>query len=784
MISFKDTMIFDPEKRNREWAQEYVTYLRMNATCFVNATEAAKSRTYLLSEQDMANVRSLFGDPKKANVQFAPTMVMDKIRNVLTAELKAAGISITTNAIDPSANNDRKKDRELLENRNDMEAFLTSMRSSINMPGFNLKNEVDENGDSHFKGNIDKFDEMGLDSNQPEDLDFFFTTHYRLLAEIEAEKPINHVLRASEAHRMIPLWLDDILAVRAVAARVYVNTTSGATELFRIMPEAVKGIWGNRLDGKDATAILHEENISVAKFLQRVGDDFDYRTDMEDLLYAVNYCSKTDLQFIPNDTGGAIYNRANMTYVSGYNFLQYQLTLGYVEWKSINGKAYKATNKNYHGNVKVHQRSLGGEGAPDSTYKRIINYDEVTEKAYYIIKSNTAQKMYCWGPLEYVQLEGGNDELSNFSFCLSKGVGKSAVQIALPQLNIIDKMEAKFESILNKVRPPGRGFHYGALKSITEKLIGSGNTKQDVTDTVKMFIENNFELYDSVVIGGNAVGGTAQPNYDIPNDKIYGAFQFFDNGINRQEARIRDKLGITPLRDGSTMQPRDVYGLQMESLQSSKNATQYMSDLLMEMMVDVGQKIVYYTQAIVNFRTVNEKPYKYLLQALGEQTVADIKSLGKVALHRFSIFVEPFNAAYDKQMLQADAQLAFQQAQITYEQLLLIRSIESPKVASRVLAYEKQKTEKKAMAAEQQKSDMQLQVANQKHANDMELQQLKNAGDLAAKNAEGEWYFKAHNAIAQATIDKQELKSNADSDKIEQKKNADLEKINASKGSD
>src|SRR5207244_865370 len=174
--------------------------------------------------------------------------MMEKYRNILIAERDKAGVKVGLNSIDPTVvEADKKHDRDLLANRKTIEAAISTLNAKIGEPPFKVKKEL-------FKGNIDQFDEIGLNDEEDEDLNYFFATFWRLLQEIKGELPLNHFFLHNKVAGNITKWCNDILAKKAIAGQVYLNQQSGAVDIKYLAPEQVRVIWGENQDFSDAQA--------------------------------------------------------------------------------------------------------------------------------------------------------------------------------------------------------------------------------------------------------------------------------------------------------------------------------------------------------------------------------------------------------------------------------------------------------------------------------------------------------------------------------------------------
>lgn len=777
MVSLREYFEFDPAKKTLQWATEMVTNFRFHMDFLVNPTDAKENMEYLLGQQSLKFVEDLFKDPSQTGIQFIPLKVFDKIRKILISEMENAGIDVGIQCVDPTASADKKKDRQLLAQKNFIEAHLTALQQGIGLPPYSINN-AKKDGRPVFKGNVDRFDEMGLNVNNEDDLEFFFKVNHRLRHEIKGEILIRNLIKYNELGRSIPKFMNDILSKNAIALRVNVNEMTGAIDAKYLAPETVKVVLGRREDGKDARAKSYEQTMSVGDALALFGDEFNFQTDMEDLLRAVSYSSQVEFTGVTAD--GNIRRRDGKLCSIQSFMQQYNVTVGYIEWKTVNATGFKITKSNFHDNPNmIRVNTADDAGSENSKYTRQTFYNEVTYKAYYLSFSPTAQKLYKCGPLPYQTREGSQDEISGFSIIHYKDIGESAVSIGKYFVNLLEKAIKKMDWMMNKAKPPGRAYFYEGLVDLAEKLFDVGNNYEKVNDLIKMFVTNNYELWTLPKDdNGNNIGGSGQANYDIKNGISEACMEFWKIG-QELEAKILDQFGMSPLRQAYAPNPRDGYQLQMESLQASRTATQYANRMCMYLFNDMGTIMLSNAQDIIRYREKNSRPYKFLIDLLGYETVDDIDDLQDICFHRYGLFVESLNIMFDRKELMIEANMAFQNKEITYEQLLLIRTIESPKLIMYVIAYAKRKTLRENEQVAQQQSDRIIQQQKVDSDAKLQLEQMKGQNELANTNAEGEWLFKSTKITADTNLEIAKMKLDSKPAEIAAKKDANIEEHEA-----
>lgn len=773
MITQQEYFEIDPRKKNEQWADKMIAHHRQQWGHLVDQKRAKEGMQYILSKHDLKNVISMFESPDETGINFVPIAIMEKIRNIVVAERNKAGVFINLNAIDPSARKEKDADYQLLKNRRDIERTMTGLDKQMGLPEYKLSNEKKLSGKSAFNGNIGDFDELQLDDSEGYHIDYFFKTHYKLMHEIRGQEVLNYFVKFNDLKSNIDYWCNDILAKKAIAMRMFVNEISGAIE-YKYMPsEKIKLVPGKRKDGKDAECIGYEDTMKVGDWIKLVGNSFDWNTEADFLVRAVNSNNALEITGVMDDvTGNYSFGNSSGTTCSYSAFMQYNVSFGYMEFKSIDANSYKV-GKNFHGNKALKPINPNRQLSNDTVYAKESFYNEVTYKSYFLVLSPSTHRLYKFGKLFHQAIEGSEDEYSNFSIIIRQQEGPTVAEIAAPFIEIAQEAFYKFKWMIRKAKPKGRVFAYESIVKVATKMIGTGNKAADVHQVIKMFEDGINELYSYPEIDGKAMGGGSAPNFDKMNGLDPTAMKFseiIDWAVNQ----ISDKLGINSIREAYSPSPNDGYKLQMQTLQQSRNATDYISQMIMSVLENCGKNTLNITQDIIRYK--GSIAYDFLKKAVGEETLRDLEDLKGFAFHRYGIFIDTFNNDIERQEIKAATMDAWGKGEITYETMLMVNGIDDPKKAGLVLSFEKWRKDKEKQKEIQQQQQNLLQIEQQKHQLEMERIVTKGKLEIEKANVEGKWYFEAHKSGSDAKILSQQMRNENEPEKIHLRTEGEIEK--------
>lgn len=396
MIFFDQYFETDPAKKNAEWADNCVTHFRTYWKPLIGADEAAAGMNIILSRYNMDGIRKMFKDPKKLAMEFLSIAIMEKIRNMLIGEAMQAGISVNVNCLDP-VQEEKKKDESLLANRSQIEAVMSHLQQSIGLPEYKMKSE-DKNGKSPFSGNIDMFDDLGLNSDDGTERGYFMRAWHRLKHEMDAQEIVNALLAVNEFEDNIENWINDILGKKVIACQSFVNEMTGAYEIKRLIPEDVHLIPGKRADGGDAICKGYMEVGSVGDIIKRMGNSFSMDAEWRYLVNAVNFHNNTSYNGLwdGRDRLYSFGDGRNCIHIN--DFMAFKIQIGYIEWKSYDQTVFKA-GIDYNGNLRYYMR--GADFVPDegTGFTREEWYNEKTFKSFFFSSGSNTQRLFKFGKL-------------------------------------------------------------------------------------------------------------------------------------------------------------------------------------------------------------------------------------------------------------------------------------------------------------------------------------------------------------------------------------------------
>lgn len=799
MFPLKNWFEADRSKHDSNWFNDLTRFIRWQMKPLISSDEAAMGMDYMLGRQDMSYVTNLFLNPTNLNIDnkaqpgalsnrfgeairphenhqeflqaemqgigFRPLPLMEKLRNIIVSEQKKMGIVVNVRAEDPTSTEDRRNDKALVKHHHKIQNFLSYIYTSIGQTPVSMDNVQSRFGEKPDAGNTQDFHAMGLNPMDPSDVDFFFKHFHKLDQEIAAQDPIDYFMSYNQVLDKMENWANDCIAKKALAAKVYVSEVNGAVTYEYVAPESIFIYGGGRRkDFNDANAKVYEQKCTVRQMIDIIGNSFDIEKEWDRLLVAISFTNGVEFTDIKTSYRGCCSAGNNESFefrsngVSyGYNqFMDFKVTLGYIECNS--------QVENYKADTEKEKTAFHQNNQPKEKYQSQARYETPMYKAYYLAVSAVDQILFDFGLMPYQDIEGYNDWCSNFSIITWKEIGDPISIVCKPFLDLINEAWYKFKYEIRRAKPRGTDYNYDSLVTIAMDMIPDTNvTKENkINKVIQMFDRSPNNVWTFPMIDGKPVMLTNnQLNIDKPNGLTPQALDWWKIVLDTWD-KMMDFVGIAPLRQGDPGGPRDSMNNQFKALEYSEASTYYIPDMLTYCIQQLAQKTTFYVQDIITYKTVDTMAYRFLVDAVGQETLDKLETLGKNALHRFGIFIESLNQTALRTKLEAVLVEAVKNKSITTGEYLLMQDIKSPKKAFEIFAYFEQRNKRLAQKAimdqqkQQQDAAMSLEQMRQK------TETIKGSYSVQVAQIQANAQIQNHLINQKGGLDKQILKQNGD----------------------
>lgn len=777
----------DPKKMTPEWATQVLMYRRRYWQRVVSDTDYATLKAYVLTLQGTENIKKHFDDQEFIdNNPILPLPFFEKPKNIIIDKLKKSGIRPYLTATDPTAVMLKDKDRFLLENRRVIESTVNQNRSKLGLAPFKVEKKM-------FNGNIEDFDKMKLDDQNPSDIDFFFKTFYKLNVEAYGQVLVNSYMELNKVEDEITRFAIDILSVKCICKQDYISPLTGQIKSVYLQPSQVYAIFGRNRDATDASVRGWEMQITVEEMLNQLGDAFSFEKHWPWLIRSINYGSGQVFDgFIRNGITYSLEPVSNkdvkeqtsaeplaerpLVLLSWDNSYNYKVYFGYAEWDQMVSDVRKVS-------------TITGQRFPadfdfqpteKSTYTREERRYFKTLCTYYLPFGAEQAYLFGFGDLYHMLTEGQYDEYSKGSISIIREEGLSAAMVARPYIELGNYAYYRMLWAIHRSKPDVWDFSFESIRDIAMKLsptVSSNGTNtpqvagafQSAVDTLIDKFKKKLVMFHTYPISqdGQVMGGGGSGHAKIPGALDALAIQLRETVLEWAEFQIADKLGVGAFNETNIPNPKEGLGIKEINLKQSQAAIGYIPDMVEKTYEHTARVQLLYAQDIIRHKA--SLPYKFLLNLVGEKVVTSIEELGNVALHRFGIFVNSLDTTASKEEIMMQAGAAQQQGRITFGQYLMLKEIKEPRLAAITFAYYEEKQAKRTQ-------DNLLQIESKKQetiglTHKYKLEEIQTDGQIKIKVAQIQAgaTVKGKELDYRGKVETKEMGINAEPEKLETK---------------
>jgi hypothetical protein len=242
-----------------------------------------------------------------------------------------------------------------------------------------------------------------------------------------------------------------------------------------------------------------------------------------------------------------------------------------------------------------------------------------------------------------------------------------------------------------------------------------------------------MKIYDQTGrVFWDSTGDDGQPNsfpiQQLPNNVNVAQLNTLISQYNFNLERLREEMGISEYRDGSSVPVKTGLGVMQQQIQSSNSATEYIYDAFTNVMEETTEKV-----SMMLWDSVVFKAAKYKEMEGYDLSLLDMS---------FDVKVEMLPDDQKKAELNNLMMQALQSGALTYEQVFKIKNIDDVKLAELYLAKSMKKAKREAEEAAQKNSQMNAQIQQQsaqmKMQQDAQLVQMESQGKMAVNKTKGD----------------------------------------------
>lgn len=706
---FPSQAVSDSKKRSSEYGlevakaieQEWFNKDRGQGKYYQTRDEFHRLRLYARGEQSIRKYKDEFainGDLSYLNLDWKPVPIVPKFIDIVVNGMQDRLFSIKAFAQDSIATGKRTKYVESVQRDLAAKQILAEIEAELGVDARNIP-------------------ESELPSNT-EELELYMQLNYKQGIEIAQEQAINNIFLRNKYAELKKRTDYDRAVLGISAVKHSFNNTDGI-KLDYVDPANL--IWSYTEDPnfEDCYYFGEVKRIKVNELKKQFPSLAD--EEIKDITSkGSNYSNNFDYNNTDNDDNNT-------------------LTVLYFNWKTFEKSVYKIKETS-SGAEKAIKKDDSFNPPKDkrTRFKKVAQASEVLFEGVYLLGSN---KIIKWEKATNMVRPSSNTNKVVMNYIVTaprmyKGKIDSLVSKMTPYADLIQLTHLKLQQSIQRMTPSGV---YIDADGLAEIDLGNG-TSYNPQEALNMYFQTGSIIGRSLTVDGDPNPGKV-PIQELPGGGG-NQVQLLIGAYNQYLQMIRDITGLNEARDGSDPDPKSLVGVQKLAAANSNTATRHLIESSMYTTLTLAEAISLRFKDVLEFHPAK----KAFIGGLGKFTVGSLEELKNLNLHDFGIFLELEPDEEEKQLLEANIQMALSQSSIFLEDAIDIRQVNNIKLANQLLKFrriKKQTTDQQtAQAASVAQAEAQGQAQIQIEEAKAQAEQIKTESKIQVSNAENEFSIK------------------------------------------
>lgn len=544
-----------------------------------------------------------------------------------------------------------------------------------------------------------------------DDLALYFDMEYRLPEEILFEQRIKKVLDDNDYPILKRQILRDIIDCNLACTKLYYDANDNI-RIKRCKPENLIYNVFETDNGKDISYIGEVYPMKISSIRRKYNID-------EETLFTLAQKASRELKRSEN-----LYWKDSYKYTDIRPYDDYSVLVFDFEVKSVDVE-YSVKTENRFGNMLV----VPKQGKPVAPAGQEIMGEVIETKRMNIYQGIwvcDTPIMLKWdiSPNQIRPYQNGVDVFFSYSVICPNATGSlipSMIEKAMGPIRQMIVIRLKMQQLIATMRPDGYMIDISGLRDVD---LGLGNSVEPLK-LMKIWDQTGRVYWDSTGDDGERKAPPIQP---LPSNQNVAMLNTLIQQYNFELDRLREEMGISEYRDGSSIPTRTGLGVMENQIQASNNATEYIYQGAMQLLEDTCRKMSMMIWDSVVLKAKKFKEFEGYEMSLLDMT--------------FDVRVSLINDASSRMELNQLMNTALQAGMLTYEQAFKVKHIEDTKLAELYLARAVKRSKKEAMEQAQQNAQMNAQIqqqsANAKAQLDAQLEEMSTSGKLSVNKSKTE----------------------------------------------
>ena len=488
-----------------------------------------------------------------------------------------------------------------------------------------------------------------------DDLALYFDLEYRLPEEILFETKIKKVLDENDYGVLKRTLIRDVVDVNFAATKVYFDSNHNI-KIKRVKPENLIYNVFETDNGKDLGYIGEVKPMKISVIRKK------YNLD-EETLFKLGQKASRELKRSEN-----LYWRDSYKYTEIRPYDDYAVLVFDFEVKTTDVE-YTVKTENKFGNV----LAIPKQGRPVAPEGQELAGEVIESKMmniYHGVWVCETETMLEWNLTSNTirPYNNGVDAMFSYSVICPNANGSlipSMIEKAMGPIRQMLVIRLKMQQLIALMKPDGFAVD---IEGFSDVDLGLGNTIEPLK-LMKIYDQTGRVYWNSKNDDGTA---KSFPIQQLPNNGNVAQLNMLIGQYNFELDRLREEMGISEYRDGSSVPVKTGLGVMQSQIQASNSATEYIYDGFSTLIEETSEKVSMMLWDSVVFKASKYKEFEGYDLSLLDMT--------------FDVKVQMLPDDKEKAELNNLMMQALQAGMLTYEQVFKIKNIDDVKLAELYLS--------------------------------------------------------------------------------------------------
>lgn len=691
--------LLDSSQKDKKWIAQYIKSAWMDfSTYYPNQLYNGRdkyheTKLYMLGKQSVSRYKKLFQPSQVANedqswinINWDILPIIPKFRRIALATLLKADYSISVDAIDPLAQDDKKE-------------FYAKNASAIIVKEEFKKQGIDPS----------MVPDPEVDAASLKELDMYMNYSYKHRMAIEMEQALELILSLNKFPQQREKAVEDLIDYGIAAYKEYFDK-AGSIKTRHVSPANMVMSYAIDPNFEDVQYFGEVLEMTISDLKELAGDQI---TEAQYEIIASKYTNKLG--------NPALLKNVNSN--QNRNYDGFRIRVLDLEFYSVN-HFIQEERVNSKGNTVVGRASKIKNNKSDKKYTK-TDY-KVVYQGKWIIDSDMffdcqlatnmkrAKSSLTETTLSYHVVAPQLYQMNTYS------LGEQMKPIA----DQIQMAWYKLQNVMLRARPRGIMIELGALENVP---IGRGGKALKPMDVIDLYNQTGNLVYRRLNDEGQA--SNYKPIEELENGIGNEAVQYF-NIITNNIQLLRDILGFNEITDGSTPDPRTLKGVAKYASESTNNSLDYIKRSERNLLERLCYSLTLRIQDAAQMGTIDG-----FVRALGSNTVQFFKLDPDVSAYECGLIIEQKPTEVEREKLDRRIEQAIQAGQVTLADAMMVENLDNLKYAELLLAYKISKNQEDAQERSMQQQEMNGQIQQQSAQMAAQMQQQTIQMEAQAKMA-------------------------------------------------